>query len=251
MSQPFRYLVTLLLLAGLLPPDTALASSIRVAVASNFSDTAKVLAEKFESISGHRVVLIRGSTGKHYAQIKHGAPFDLFLAADADRPTLLEQEGKIVPGSRFTYAIGRLVLWSPQAGLVDEQGLVLHDGDFERIAIANPRLAPYGLAARELLRKLELWDKLQDRLVRGENIAQAFHFVASGNAPLGLVALAQLNSPQAPPAGSRWDIPPELYPPILQQSVQLTDNPATSAFTAFMQSPEAVAIIEAFGYATP
>jgi molybdate transport system substrate-binding protein len=195
-------------------------------------------------------VLIPGSTGKHYAQIRNGAPFDAFFAADADRPMRLEQEVRIVPGSRFTYAIGQLVLWSPDAGLVDPGGAVLQSDRFRHLAIANPDLAPYGAAARSVLQALGLWDALAPKLVRGENIGQTFQFVISGNAELGFVARSQLEAPGRAPAGSSWPPPRDLYPPIEQQAVLLRDSPASRAFLAFMRA-RARAIVRAYGYDSP
>jgi molybdate transport system substrate-binding protein len=243
-----KYLLSLvLLLAGPL----AAADTLSLAVASNFSSTARVLAERFEAESGHRLRLAYGATGKHYAQIRHGAPFDLFLAADAERPRRLEAEGNAVAGSRFTYAIGQLALWSPQAGLVDPDGQVLSAGDFRHLAIANPRLAPYGLAARQVLERLQLWQGLQSRLVLGENIGQAFRFVHSGAAELGFVALSQIMAGGRPIGGSHWRVPTAMYDPIEQQAVMLRDSPASRGFLDYLRSEPARAIIRAHGYQTP
>ena len=238
------------LLLGALSPLLC-ADEIRVAVASNFRPAMTAAAERFRHGSGHVVTLIPGSTGKHYAQIRNGAPFDAFYAADSERPSRLEREQRSVPGSRFTYAVGRLVLWSPDAGLVDPGGEVLASGRFRHLAIANPDLAPYGAAARSVLRSLGLWELLAPRLVRGENIAQVFQFVISGNAELGFVARSQLETPGSEFAGSSWQPPPELYPPIEQQAVLLRDTPAGRAFMRFMQGEEARAIIRAYGYDSP
>jgi molybdate transport system substrate-binding protein len=227
------------------------ADEIRIVVASNFSDTAKELVARFRSKTGHKLSLITGSTGKLYAQIIHGAPFDVFFAADARRPERLEQDGIAVPGSRFTYASGRLVLWSPKPGLVDADGSVLRSDRFHYLAIANPKLAPYGRAAEQLLRKLGLWTGLRGRMVRGENIGQAFGFVSSGNADLGLVAYSQVMSPNRRSEGSLWDVPASLYDPIEQQVVQLRDNAASRAFMDFVKGDEARAIIRGYGYGTP
>jgi len=240
-------LTALLLLASC--SSGTLAAQLVVAVASNFQPAMQALAQGFETKTGHTLRLVTGSTGKHYAQIHNGAPYDLFFAADSERPRRLEQEGLALPDSRFTYAIGALVLWSPDTGVVDAAGKVLRGDSFKRLAIANPRLAPYGKAAREALRTLGLWEALQDRLVRGENIAQAFHYVHSGNAQLGLIAHSQLQWSNAP--GSRWAVPTELYAPIEQQAVLLKDTSAGREFLTFVRSPEAVAIIRQFGYAVP
>jgi len=234
-------------LAALLSRPSA-ADEVRVAVAANFADTLKALAAAYEAETSHTVVAILGSTGKHYAQIRNGAPFDVFLAADAERPKRLEEERLAVPGSRFTYALGRLVLWSPRKGFVDSKGDVLRTGRFRRLAIANPKLAPYGVAARQTLEALGLWTTLEARLVRGEDIGQAFQFVASGNAELGFVARSQIQNAQGRIAGSCWDVPPALHKPIEQQAVLLKNTPAARAFLAFLRGPRARAIIERRGY---
>lgn len=239
------------LLLALVLPAALPADEIRVAVASNFRPALAAAAERFQHGSGHVVRLIPGSTGKHYAQIRNGAPFDAFFAADSERPSRLEREQRSVPGSRFTYAVGRLVLWSPDAGLVDPDGEVLAAGRFRHLAIANPELAPYGEAARAVLHSLGLWESLAPRLVRGENIAQTFQFVISGNAELGFVARSQLQMPGREFAGSSWQPPPELYPPIEQQAVLLRETPAGRAFMSFMQGEEARAIVRAYGYDSP
>ncbi|MEN8214171.1 MAG: molybdate ABC transporter substrate-binding protein [Pseudomonadota bacterium] len=229
----------------------AIADEIQVAVASNFSDTMKRIAERFEASSGHKVSLSFGSTGKHYAQIRNGAPFDAFFAADARRPELLEKEGVVQPGSRFTYAIGKLVLWSPDAGLVDTEGKVLELGEFRHLAIANPKLAPYGKAAQQFLESRGIWNSLQSRIVRGENAGQTYQFVTSGNAELGLVALSQVKRPGRAIAGSVWEVPRRLYHPIAQQAVLLSGSAAASDLLAFVKDDEALAIIRGYGYLTP
>ena len=244
-------LLAVVLLQALVLPPALHADEIRVAVASNFRPALAAAAERFRQSAGHEVVLIPGSTGKHYAQILNGAPFDAFFAADAERPRRLEEEGRSVPGSRFTYAVGQLVLWSPDAGLVDADGEVLKSGAFRHLSIANPRLAPYGAAARSVLQALGLWEALTPRLVRGENIAQTFQFVISGNAQLGFVARSQLEAPGQAFGGSSWLPPPELYPPIEQQAVLLRDSPAGRAFMTFMRGEEARAIVGAYGYDSP
>lgn len=240
----------LFLLLNLLCPHFAVADTARIAVASNFKTTLESLVRDFESRSRHRLVIASGSTGKHFAQIINGAPFDLFFAADVHRPQLLEQQQRIVPGSRFTYAIGKLVLWSPQADYVDSQGKVLETGNFRRLALANPALAPYGQAAVQVLQHRGLYDRLKSRLVRGENIGQAYQYVATGNAELGFVALSQIQQPGKPVNGSWWEIPASLYDSIEQQAVQLTDSPAAGEFVAYVKGDKARAIIHSFGYAT-
>jgi molybdate transport system substrate-binding protein len=223
------------------------ADTVRVAVAANFREAITEIAARFEAQSSHQVDLIFGSTGKHYAQIINGAPFDLFFAADAARPQRLEQEGHCVPGTRFTYAIGRLVLWSPDEGMVDPEGKILGSRTFRHLAIANPRLAPYGRAAEESLLKLGLWDAVSDRIVTGENIAQAYQFVSSGNADLGLVAWSQLHRGGPPTEGSWWLVP-EIYAPIRQQAVLLKPGKAAESFIAFVKGGESAVIIRAHGY---
>ncbi len=222
-----------------------------MAVASNFADTLERLAAAFESSSGHRVLASAGSTGKLYAQITNGAPFEVFLAADTLRPRLLEQRGAAVAGSRMTYAVGRLVLWSAQTDLVDGRGAILGTGQFRHLALANPDTAPYGAAARQVLEHMNLWRDLSPRLVRGENITQAFHFVATGNAELGFVALSQTSRLDAANRGSGWLVPAELHAPIEQQVVLLEagrDNPAALQFLDFLRTPAACAVIRRAGY---
>lgn len=230
---------------------TASADDIRIAVASNFSNTLKPLAEQFTQQTGHRVIVIPGATGKHYAQISNGAPFDIFLAADQRRPASLEQRGMAVPGSRFCYATGKLVLWSPDPTLVDNRGEALLKGDFRHLAIANPTHAPYGSAALEVIKALGRWPELSNRLARGENINQAFQFVTSGNAELGLIALSQLTRPGHRASGSFWLVPQTLYSPIEQHALLLRDRPAAHAFLAFLRTEPALAIIRGYGYDTP
>lgn len=237
----------LALLFTLLSFNQAAAVEIRAAVASNFAPTLRQLADEFEKINGHRIVLVTGSTGKHYAQIRNGAPFDLYFAADTERPQRLESEGLGVMGSRFTYAIGRLVLWSPQLELVDEGGGILKRGGFRYLAIANPKLAPYGRAAKEFLRQQGLWAGLKGRMVRGENIGQAFQFVMSGNAELGLVASSQSSGK----GGSHWEVPQSSYSPIEQQALLIRANPISRDFLAFVQSDQGKSIIRAAGYRVP
>jgi molybdate transport system substrate-binding protein len=227
------------------------AGKIRVAVAANFAATLAQIGSAFEQQTGHRVILASGSTGKHYAQIINGAPFDAFFAADTVRPELLDEAGIAVPNTRYSYALGRLVLWSPQSGLVDETGKSLSGENFHRLAIANPRLAPYGAAAREVLEKMQLWETLQKKLVRGENINQAFQFVESGNAQLGFVAASQLVGADYAAHGSRWDVPAELHTPIRQQAVLLKDSDVARQFMQFALTPEVGQIIEKNGYDLP
>ncbi len=226
------------------------AAELHVAAASNFSPVLEALIPDFAARTGHRVIVSYGASGTLYAQIRNGAPFAVLLSADAQRPQRLEAEGLAVPGSRFTYALGRLVLWSPSPQRVDAAGKVLAGGEYRFLAIANPDTAPYGAAARAVLEALGLWPAVQGRLVQGENIGQTFQFVASGNAELGFVALSQTIGH----GGSRWVVPPDLYPPIGQQAVLLTagrDNPAARAFLDFLQSETARQQIAGAGYGLP
>jgi molybdate transport system substrate-binding protein len=247
--MPVNVIALLCLLGMSLPLG---ADEIRLAVASNFVVPVKQIAERFEADSGHRVIISAASTGKLYAQIVNGAPFDLFLAANSREPQRLEAQDRIRPGSRYTYALGVLALWSPAAGSADaEASLAFVPAERQRVAIANPRTAPYGTAAEAVLQAWGQLDVLQGRLIRGENIAQAYHFVASGNAGFGFVALSQLLDPERPPAGRYWRIDPALYPPIRQQVVILkraADQPAAAAFWRYLKSAAARERIRAFGY---
>ncbi len=243
--------VLLSLAMMVLASGQAAAEEIRVAVASNFANVIKILSAQFEAATGHKVTLIYGSTGKHYAQIRNGAPFDAFFAADIKRPELLEKAGFALPGSRFTYARGKVVLWSPRAGYIGTEGEVLAKGAFTYLAIANPGLAPYGKAAEEVLRARGLWDELNTRVVRGENIGQAFQFVKSGNAELGFVAYSQVRRPGHPVEGSWWEVPQALYTPVDQQAVLLKESAVARAFLSFVKSDESRALVREFGYATP
>lgn len=226
----------------------AAADEITVAVATNFLGAMEALVERFQETSGHIVLLSSGSTGGHYAQIKNGAPFEAFFSADTQRPRLLEAEGLAVPGSRFLYAVGRVALWSSRSGYVDTEGKVLETGDFLHLAIANPELAPYGAAAREVLMARGQWDRLQPRLVMGQDIGQAYSFVQTSNAELGFVAWAQLRQPRAEIPGSYWLVPESLHRPIEQEAVLLRDVPAARALAEFVKGPEAREIIRSYGY---
>lgn len=209
------------------------------------------IAAAFAQDTGHKAVLSFGATGKFYAQIKNGAPFQILLAADQDTPARLEQENQALAGSRFTYAVGRLVLWSKDAQLVDDKGDVLRKGGFERIAIADPKLAPYGAAAIEVLDKLGLRAALQGKVVQGENIGMAYQFVSTGNAALGFVALSQVMSEGRIPQGSAWVVPVALHAPLRQDAVALPgskDNPAAAALMAYLKGDKARVIIQSFGY---
>ena len=240
-----------LLFLGYMLATPLQAAEVQVAVAANFTAPAQQIAAEFERKTGHKAVLSFGATGKFYAQISHGAPFELFLAADDSTPARLEKENQALPGSRFTYAIGRLVLWSARPDWVDAQGDILKSGKFEHLAIANPKTAPYGSAAVETLGKLKLLDVVQRKFVQGENIAQTLQFVSTGNAELGFVALSQVFKDGKLTSGSAWIVPAELHEPILQDVVMLArgkDNPAAKAFLEYLKSPYAHALIKSYGY---
>ena len=227
------------------------ADEVQVAVAANFTGPMKAIAAVFEKTTGHKAELIIGSTGKFYAQIKTGAPFDVFLAADNETPAKLEQEGLSVKGSRFTYATGKLVLWSANTGLVDGKGDVLKKGDFKKLAIANPKVAPYGAAAVETMAKLGLLDTITPKLVQGESIGQAFNFIATGNADLGFVALSQVLEGGKLKSGSAWTVPANLHAPIVQDAVVLTrgkDNKAAAELVALLKSERIKDLIRSYGY---
>jgi len=226
------------------------ADEVQVAVAANFTAPMQKIAAEFEQDTGHKALLAFGATGKFYAQIKNGAPFEVLLAADDKTPAKLADEGAAVAGSRFTYAIGKLVLWSAKPAIVDAAGAVLKKGGFDHIAVANPKLAPYGEAAVEVMKALGVYDSLQPKIVTAENIAQTHQFVASGNAILGFVALSQvLKDGQID--GSSWVIPADLYQPIRQDAIILDkgkDRPAAEALMKYLKSDKAKAVIKSYGY---
>jgi molybdate transport system substrate-binding protein len=234
--------------------QVANAGEVSAAVAANFTEPVKQIAELFQKETGHTVKLSFGSSGKFTSQIKEGAPFGVFLAADEKTPKLLEQEGLAVGGSRFVYAQGKLVLWSAQPGFVDDKGAVLRKGNYNKISYADPKLAPYGLAAKETLEELGLWNAVQGKLVTGESITQTYQFAATGNAELGFIALSQITKDGKVTDGSWWVVPAHLYNPIKQSAVQLSaakDPAAAKAFMAFLKSEKVVAIIRNFGYELP
>ncbi|MGE8360708.1 molybdate ABC transporter substrate-binding protein [Pseudomonas sp.] len=239
------------LLAGLTLATPALAEDVQVAVAANFTAPMQAIASAFEKDTGHKVVAAYGATGQFYAQINNGAPFEVFLSADDSTPAKLESEGQGVTGSRFTYAVGTLVLWSAQPGYVDEQGAVLKTNTFKHLAIANPKAAPYGLAATQVLDKLGLRDAVASKIVEGQNITQALQFVSTGNAELGFVALSQVYKDGTITSGSAWQVPTDLYEPIRQDALILKKgehNPAAAALIEYLKGPQAAAIISAYGY---
>ena len=239
-------IVLLFTLAPGVRADTSL-----IAVATNFAPVAAALAPGFAAATGHQVTITAGSTGKLYAQITAAAPFDALLSADQTTPARLVTEGLGVAGSPFTYATGALALWSADPDRIGPDGTAaLSDDHLRFVAIANPDLAPYGLAAKETLQALDLWDALQPKIVMGQNIGAAFALTDSGAAELGFVALSAVIAPDT--GGSSWIVPQDLYAPIHQDAVLLTegaDNPAAQAFLDYLTSPEAVALITASGYA--
>ena len=241
----------LTLTAALALSAAAQAEVVQIAVAANFTAPARALAEIFARTTGHEAKLSFGATGAFYTQIKNGAPFDILLAADDERPIRLEKEGDTVPGSRFTYAVGQLVLLSAKPGFVDGEGAVLKGGNFNKIAIANPKLAPYGAAAVETMDKLGLAAALTPKLVTGESIGQTYNFIATGNAELGFVALAQVLEGGKLKSGSMWVVPAQYHAPIIQDAVILkraAANPAAKAWMALMRSPNTQDFIRSYGY---
>ncbi len=243
-----KLFIASLLLAG----TCAFAGEVQIAVAANFSGPIKKIATDFEKDTGHKTVIATGATGKFYAQIANGAPFEVFLSADDETPAKLEKEGLGVAGSRFTYAVGRLALWSSKPGLVDDKGEILKKGSFSKLALANPKTAPYGAAAVEVMQKLGVFQTLQPRFVQGENIAQTQQFIASGNAELGFVALSQVwQDGKLAAAGSVWIVPLADHAPIKQDAVLLSrgrDNAAAQAFLKYLKTDKAKNIIKTFGY---
>ena len=243
-----RFLIALGLALTFFP---ARADEVKVAVAANFSAPMQQIAESFEKATGHKVLVSAGSTGNLYAQIKNGAPFQIFLSADDKTPAKLDAEKMTVPGSRFTYAVGKLALWSATPGFVDARGEILKRGGFEHIAIANPKLAPYGAAAMESLQKLGVLAAIEPKIVQGVNISQTQQFIASGNAELGFVALSQVMHGGKPVDGSMWVVPGNLHTPIRQDAVLLATGqgkPAAEALLKYLKSGAARAIIKSFGY---
>jgi molybdenum ABC transporter, periplasmic molybdate-binding protein len=247
--RPFHLAATAL--ASLICLNTAWADEVQVAVAANFTAPIQAIAKDFEKDTGHTLVAAYGATGQFYAQIKNGAPFEVFLAADDSTPAKLEQEKEIVPGSRFTYAIGTLALWSAKEGYVDAKGDVLKQNTYKHLSIANPKAAPYGLAATQVLDKLKLTEATKGKIVEGQNITQAFQFVSTGNAELGLVALSQIYKDGKVTSGSAWIVPSNLHDPIRQDAVILNkgkDSAAAKALVEYLKGPKAAAVIKSYGY---
>jgi len=251
--SPMHALRPVLVAFGLMVVGNVSAEEAQIAVAANFTAPMRAIIELFEEDSGHEVKTSYGSTGKLYAQIKNGAPFEALLAADQKRPELLEEEGVGLPGSRFTYAIGTLVLWSADPDKVEDGPALLESGDFNKLSIANPKLAPYGEASIETLEALELKASIEPKLVMGENIAQTYQFVDTGNADIGFVALSQVMQGGEISKGSGWVVPGDMHAPIRQDAVILDsgkDNPAVTELFAYLQGEKAQAIIQDFGYET-
>ncbi|WP_191832447.1 molybdate ABC transporter substrate-binding protein [Pseudomonas fluorescens] len=238
-------------LATFMTFNSAWADEVQVAVAANFTAPIQAIAKDFEKDTGHKLVAAYGATGQFYAQIKNGAPFEVFLAADDSTPAKLESEGDSVKGSRFTYAIGTLALWSAKPGYVDAKGEVLKKNEFKHLSIANPKAAPYGLAATQVLDKLKLTEATKAKIVEGQNITQAFQFVSTGNAELGFVALSQIYKDGKVTEGSAWIVPASLHEPIRQDALILNkgkDNPAAKALVDYLKGPKAAALIKSYGY---
>jgi molybdate transport system substrate-binding protein len=234
-----------------LAPLAARAGEVQVAVAANFAGPLARVGEAFTAATGHTLKVSAGATGKFYSQIAAGAPFEVLIAADDETPRKLVADGLALAGSNFTYAIGKLVLWSAQPGFVDDQGAVLASGKFAHLAIANPKVAPYGAAALQVLKARGLSEAITPRLVTAESIAQAYQFVSTGNAALGFLALSQVAVPGKPVTGSYWLVPPALYGEIRQDAVLLKAgerNPAATALLAYLKGGAARDIIQSFGY---
>lgn len=254
MTNSRLLLLAVIFLSTFLLPISGSAATIKVAVASNFKDTFKVIVQNFEEQTGHSVLISSGSTGKHFAQIANGAPFDLFLAADTERPRLAEQRGLGILGSRRTYAIGKLALLSnmnQQGNSTKDNSQLLTATSFRHLAIANPSHAPYGKGAIEVIKAKGLWPELKSKIVRGENIAQTFQFVKSGNAELGFVAYSQIIQLRNEELGSVWIVPQNLYTPIKQQLILLKESAAGRELLDFLESNTALEIIRKYGYDTP
>ena len=251
MKLPRLFLSLVLPILGASSP--AQADEVSVAVAANFAAPMQQIAAEFEKETGHKVLTSTGATGKFYAQIQNGAPFEVLLSADDETPAKLVKEGAAISGSQFTYAIGKLVLWSAKRGFVDDAGEVLKKGGFKHVALANPKLAPYGAAAVDTMKALGVYDALQPKFVQGENIAQTHQFVVTGNAELGFVALSQVLK-GGNIDGSAWIIPGNLYNPIRQDAVLLAkgkDRSAAIALLNFLKGEAAQTVIKSFGYALP
>lgn len=240
-----------LLLCAAFAHTAAHAAEAQVAVAANFAEPMKAIAAVLQKTSGHTLKISTGASGAFYTQIRNGAPFDVFLSADNERPEMLEKDGLAQPGTRFTYATGKLVLWSVKPGRVDGQGAVLKAADLGKVAFANPKTAPYGAAAVQVLDKLGLKDAVTPKLVQGESIGQTFNFVKTGNADVGFVAMSQVLEGGKLKEGSMWVIPQASYDPIRQDAVLLKKgggNEAAKALLQLLQSPNIKDLIRSYGY---
>ena len=245
---------TIIMIALLLFGQSSWSATVLVAVAANFSKPMTEITAEFEKATGHSAHLSFGSSGKFVAQMENGGPFEVLLSADEKGPEKLEQAGLTVPNTRFVYALGKLVLWSAKPAYVDDQGKILTTGGFKHLALADPKLAPYGAAAVEVLKKMKLFDKLSPLFVQGENIAQTYQFISTANAELGFVALSQVIENGKIANGSGWIIPDNQYAPIRQGAVLMkkgAENPAAPALLAYLKSAPALAIIEKYGYVLP
>lgn len=243
--------VCLTSLLAVFATGAAQADEVQVAVAANFTAPIQAIAADFEKDTGHKLVAAYGATGQFYTQIKNGAPFEVFLSADDTTPEKLEREGDTVKGSRFTYAVGTLALWSAKDGYVDTKGEVLKKNEYQHLSIANPKTAPYGLAATQVLEKLKLTEATKAKIVEGQNITQAYQFVSTGNAELGFVALSQIYKEGKVTSGSAWIVPASLHDPIKQDAVILSkgkDNAAAKALVEYLKGPKAAAVIKSYGY---
>ena len=255
-SRLFRLFGWVIISSGAVVCATAKAEEVTLAVAANFTAPMQKIAQAFEQDTGHKALLAFGATGKFYAQIKNGAPFAVLLSADDETPARLEKEGVAIAGTRFTYAIGRLALWSKNPLLVDDKGQVLlsnatDKNSFKKIAIADPKLAPYGAAAMEVLDRMGALAKVRSKLVQGDSIGQAFQFVMTENAELGFVALSQISIDGRITQGSAWVVPQNFYTPLKQDAVLLPlgkNNAAALALMKYMRTDRAQAIIRAYGY---
>jgi len=241
-------------IAGILLSVSAQAAEVKVAVAANFAQPMKDIAAEFEKDTGHKLAITQGATGKFYAQITNGAPFEVFLSADDETPAKLVKEGKAVTGTQFTYAIGRLVLWSPDEKLVDQGGAVLKTDRFKYISIANAKVAPYGRAAVQTMQKLGVLSAIEPRVVQGESITQTHQFVTTGNAQLGFVALSQVWENNRIKSGSGWIVPEDMHEQLRQDVVLLNpgkESSAANALVNYLKSDKAKKLIERYGYKLP
>ena len=244
-----RISAVFVLLAGCLLSPLLKAEQVSIAVTGNFDFTAEELKKEFELLTDHEVILTPGTSSQLFGRILQGESFDIFLSDEAQRTAILEEDGKVISGSRFTYALGRLVLWSVNTRSLGPN--VLMEKDFELLALSNPRLSPYGRAAEEFLTKLNLWDELQDRIVMGPNIGQTYHFAISGDVDMALIPFSQIIYGNYMQAGSYWPVPEQYYSPIEQQAVLLKESPAAREFIAFMQSNAGSQIITGNGFNIP